>query len=283
MSGISRNAPCPCGSGKKYKKCCLRKDAEVEREDRSRGQAAGIALDWLDLHYEKAMDEIVRQDFLGVFDEKSLAEMPEEMVEMAIMNAREYALCEGRIEKGEDSVLALDQVLGADGPSMGAGQREFLQGMREASLSLYEVVGVQRDQGLELKDLLDESSEPRQVVDREASRVFEGGERFGARLVPGRPWELSGAIYEFHEEVAAEALEALQQELAEAPSGFDRRFLQGKTLVDLWLASLIWVEPVEFASEEKPLPAAPDDSPAKSPELPATLSTAEAVVDGEAE
>jgi tetratricopeptide (TPR) repeat protein len=28
MAKISRNAPCPCGSGKKYKKCCLlRQDA----------------------------------------------------------------------------------------------------------------------------------------------------------------------------------------------------------------------------------------------------------------
>jgi hypothetical protein len=26
---VSRNAPCPCGSGKKYKHCCLRKDAEA--------------------------------------------------------------------------------------------------------------------------------------------------------------------------------------------------------------------------------------------------------------
>jgi tetratricopeptide (TPR) repeat protein len=26
MSKISRNAPCPCGSGKKYKKCCLQQD-----------------------------------------------------------------------------------------------------------------------------------------------------------------------------------------------------------------------------------------------------------------
>jgi len=23
---IGRNDPCPCGSGKKYKKCCLKKD-----------------------------------------------------------------------------------------------------------------------------------------------------------------------------------------------------------------------------------------------------------------
>ena len=25
---VGRNAPCPCGSGKKYKKCCLKKEAE---------------------------------------------------------------------------------------------------------------------------------------------------------------------------------------------------------------------------------------------------------------
>jgi len=27
-----RNDPCPCGSGKKYKQCCLRKDEEAEQE-----------------------------------------------------------------------------------------------------------------------------------------------------------------------------------------------------------------------------------------------------------
>jgi len=26
---IGRNAPCPCGSGKKYKKCCLAKDQQT--------------------------------------------------------------------------------------------------------------------------------------------------------------------------------------------------------------------------------------------------------------
>ncbi len=28
-----RNTPCPCGSGKKYKKCCMRKDENVHREE----------------------------------------------------------------------------------------------------------------------------------------------------------------------------------------------------------------------------------------------------------
>ena len=26
MTKISRNVPCPCGSGKKYKNCCFKKD-----------------------------------------------------------------------------------------------------------------------------------------------------------------------------------------------------------------------------------------------------------------
>ena len=28
---IGRNDPCPCGSGKKYKKCCMDKDQAAER------------------------------------------------------------------------------------------------------------------------------------------------------------------------------------------------------------------------------------------------------------
>ena len=33
MSKLSRNDPCPCSSGRKYKRCCLRRDnvARVER------------------------------------------------------------------------------------------------------------------------------------------------------------------------------------------------------------------------------------------------------------
>jgi tetratricopeptide (TPR) repeat protein len=31
---IGRNDPCPCGSGKKYKRCCLEEDEQHERETR---------------------------------------------------------------------------------------------------------------------------------------------------------------------------------------------------------------------------------------------------------
>jgi hypothetical protein len=38
---IGRNAPCPCGSGKKYKKCCLERDEQAARE-RASAQTAEL-------------------------------------------------------------------------------------------------------------------------------------------------------------------------------------------------------------------------------------------------
>ncbi len=32
----ARNDPCPCGSGRKYKQCCLDKDEQAAREARAR-------------------------------------------------------------------------------------------------------------------------------------------------------------------------------------------------------------------------------------------------------
>jgi len=38
---LGRNAPCPCGSGVKYKKCCLDEVQAVERDSRLRSRSAG--------------------------------------------------------------------------------------------------------------------------------------------------------------------------------------------------------------------------------------------------
>lgn len=40
MIKIGRNDACPCGSGKKYKRCCLAKDAEAEHEALAAAAAA---------------------------------------------------------------------------------------------------------------------------------------------------------------------------------------------------------------------------------------------------
>ena len=36
---LGRNDPCHCGSGKKYKRCCLKKDGAAEREEHAKAAA----------------------------------------------------------------------------------------------------------------------------------------------------------------------------------------------------------------------------------------------------
>jgi len=43
MAKTGRNDPCPCGSGKKYKNCCLTKDEAAERERLAAAVADGLA------------------------------------------------------------------------------------------------------------------------------------------------------------------------------------------------------------------------------------------------
>ena len=40
MAKIGRNEPCPCGSGKKYKACCLQKDQDAELQAQKAQNAA---------------------------------------------------------------------------------------------------------------------------------------------------------------------------------------------------------------------------------------------------
>jgi predicted Zn-dependent protease len=43
MSKVGRNEPCPCGSGRKYKKCCEPCDQELSREQSRRAEAESLA------------------------------------------------------------------------------------------------------------------------------------------------------------------------------------------------------------------------------------------------
>ncbi len=40
---VARNAPCPCGSGKKHKKCCLAKDESARSAEQAAARAAAAA------------------------------------------------------------------------------------------------------------------------------------------------------------------------------------------------------------------------------------------------
>lgn len=58
---ISRNSPCPCGSGKKYKKCCLLKS----KEEREKAEVTAELVDrFIDKLYEMTQEEKVKNEKL---------------------------------------------------------------------------------------------------------------------------------------------------------------------------------------------------------------------------
>ena len=46
MAKIARNAPCPCGSGRKYKHCCLLEEERLARQARYDSRVGLSISDW---------------------------------------------------------------------------------------------------------------------------------------------------------------------------------------------------------------------------------------------
>jgi tetratricopeptide (TPR) repeat protein len=71
MGQVARNQPCPCGSGKKYKRCCLAEDAA--RASARLGVQATDAATWDDDDLEAASNAVVDLIHAGRLDEAEAA------------------------------------------------------------------------------------------------------------------------------------------------------------------------------------------------------------------
>ena len=260
MASIGRNDPCPCGSGKKYKRCCLLKERERQRRDHLESQAAGVALKWLTQHHGDELEAAFRKEFLGVLTEderKRLASLPESLLEMAHINGHELVLAEGELELVNGKVSCADLVFGVGGPLMDAVERSFLEKLCSRSLSLYEVVESSPGKGFHLRDLLAPDEPARWISERAGSQGPGGSEGsiLAARLIPGSPWKLSGAVYPLPETQVLPLLNELRGALGGASDPSRERRIRSTTIVRAWLKFLIMPAPtmVDAATGEDAL------------------------------
>lgn len=211
-----RNDPCPCGSGRKYKQCCLARAGEA-RAAPKRDRGPGMALSWLDQRFRRQTTTAIDGGFFAAFAPEevrdALADLGPEYHEMLQINISDYLLSEAIYERGDESGRGIDWVL-ESGPKLRPEQREFLEALADAPLRLYEVVSVRHGEGLELRDLLDPARSPPFVTEHTASTTLRPGSVLGARILrlPDQH-EIGGAVYPLDRPVAVALIARVGDEL----------------------------------------------------------------------
>ena len=192
MAKIGRNEPCPCGSGKKFKRCCLLKGAPLHgftREERQR------ALSKVESFVEKELvqeDEAAHDLFYAQWDDR-LDQLDPIWIELSEAVYDMWFYFDYRLS-GEVHVvnLFLDRNLQLD-----TGEQWYLKLLRETALRLYEVVDLLPGQALTLREVL--SGAEVTVRERLGSRSLPKYALVAARVIArgpsGQPEIESGILH----------------------------------------------------------------------------------------
>ena len=181
MAKVGRNDPCPCGSGKKYKHCCLK------REQKTRGTTLQLERAQATLYNRLLTFSRDRQgttDFTSAFDlywdGRYSADEPEALDSVQISRFVDWYLFDYQTSQGKKRVIEL--FTDAQGKTLPPLERELLAEWQDgARFSAYEVVSL--DGTAHLHDLLrGDEVEVGQVT----GFPLEEGNLLLARLLPMR-------------------------------------------------------------------------------------------------
>lgn len=250
MAQIGRNEPCPCGSGKKYKKCCLAKNESAASRARGEESAIQIAIDWLFTKYPEEVNEVILAEFMGERDEQELnaiEALPPQIGQVININVGEWLLTDAKLPLNGKNRRTIDLILGSKGPRLTSAGKEWLTEIGLRSMSLYEVRELKKGEGMLLADLVHTDQEPVWVLEKSASQNLLQWDIFGARLACKEgAMVLTGAVYPMERSQAQACLEEIRDEIADGKDDARPvRQVVAWAIIDFWLESLV---------EERPLP-----------------------------
>jgi hypothetical protein len=249
---IGRNEPCPCGSGKKYKKCCLAKEQGKATRLRDESTVAKTALDWLSGNFPDGVRTAIQGGLysgLKKSEKQALDELAPEKRELLTINIGEWLLTDAKFALHDDVKSVRELLLDQDGPSFSDVGRSWLTALGKRSLSLYEVHQVRPGEGLLLKDLLSSESPGVWVSEKKLSGTLVLWDVFGARLVQNEEeCKLSGAVYPFlREEAIACKAKILRKMKGVDPNSESIREICCSLITTEWLKSLVGVHSADSA------------------------------------
>jgi len=248
---LSRNDPCSCGSGKKYKHCCLNSSdtaSEPPIDVKAHDGAIDKSMTWLSTHQRKGWQvafSTLFEKLLSEPERQAVGRLGEDAVSGIQINLTEWLLAEGSIQVKGESRRVADYLIGPFGPSLTPGQRNWVQQMAQRPLRLYKVTDVIPGAKITLCDALMDDAEPVQVLERSGSQTIQPGMLLGARIMHvGDHFELSGAAYQFSimaGHAAAQRLRQFENEFAHTP---DLAQEQALLLMSSWLHKYVAPLPI---------------------------------------
>jgi hypothetical protein len=226
MAKTGRNDLCPCGSGRKYKKCCLPNAAPPPRSPSAPsadGNAETEAANPRQVGFDALAEYPLREEFraplaaaVRLFDDGRLDARPasqqEELTSSDDWRAKItfWCLLDAPVNERGETVA---QLLFASGDHrLDATEIQLLRRFAKTGLRPYEVSEVLLDHGLRLRDLWTE--EECFVNERSATHQLERWDLLTARVMPEADGTLGleGGAYLYPQALKRQLLEGLRQE-----------------------------------------------------------------------
>lgn len=201
MAGTGRNDPCPCGSGKKYKNCCLNKDrARRIRDSAWRGEEQVTLQKLLAFVQRPAFNPqtVVASNLFwnGNYGAEGLNALDSDEMGRFL----DWYMLDFRLE--ENRKRPVDLFLEEMGTTLLPGQRELVQAWRDSHLSLYRIVAPAHLGILSVLDVFQET--PEKVDDHGLGRLALVGDLILGRILPSSPPHFSWAAIVLPADVEAE-------------------------------------------------------------------------------
>jgi hypothetical protein len=208
-----RNDPCPCGSGKKYKKCCLPSEVRAAQPPLDSGNGAAAvreaAVAAVARYAMRPEFEAARVEAQRLFEPP--ADADEDLVDDVHLKAAFYHFFDYPLPGGRSIA---ETFLEREGYRLADKQARALRTMAATRMRPYQVEDVVLDEGLALRDLLD--GQQVFVGERSGTRQVTRWDVLGARVAPdlgGTP-RFEGALYVFPARAKAALVDALRRERA---------------------------------------------------------------------
>ncbi len=215
MNKTGRNDPCPCGSGKKYKKCCLAETfVQIGKEDTIRRRLVNVLIEFYDKNYRDTIEE-AHVMFWEDFDPQE--HLDGDSLDVAYQNFLEWITLDFIIDPDNNKTLV--DLYMEQNKKITQDEHTVLTIMKNSVISLYEVQEVFPEKGLLLKDLL--LGGEYDVREKLATRELNRWDIFATRLLflDGQ-YVMSGSLYPYSILMKQKILDDIMNEYREYQEEF---------------------------------------------------------------